>query len=470
MRKLTIVFLMGLALSFGSTCKVGADQEQARRVQQKAEVAKQGVQKWSREGKNTSAVRDLMDEVASEARNGNLNAAEAKLDQALAILNGQESPAKQATAAVNSSRNPRLTAEGANATRDIVEGPYRQINIIGDSPKNGYFDPSMEYGPDGTGWMAYSAIFGDAAPFGPNVETHVAKSLDRGKTWTFAAKINTSTAGEFRFPNGTIAKGTWNHEVPTLLYDAGDSGKEWKIFAHRVLFNKKRKKGQPHNALPSSTIIYRHAPHPTGPWSEARHLFSGKALPSEYAKDVQIKLNTLRSDLQKYVIFSELGSVVVDGTIYLSLTALKTDGSDKIILLASNDHAKTWRYIGVLLDRSDASSLGYRSFDGSSLVKIKERLYMFAAPMTRDRGFTSYNGMMVMEFEDISKSKLKRDSKGVVMVEYYVGPNQSIWSGNGGGTADYDEQNTAGGIVFPQMNMSDSPEIFQLFNTSYNIQ
>lgn len=408
-----------------------------------------------------------MQEVASNAREGNLNAAEAKLDQALAILNDQESPT---TAIVKSFRNVRLTAEGANATKDFVEGPFRKINIIGDSPKNGLFDPSMEYGPDGIGWLAYSAVFGDASPFGPYVETHVAKSLDSGETWSYAAKINTSIAGEFRFPNGNLVKGIWNHEVSTLLYDAGDPGKEWKLFSHRLLFMDKRKKGQDPNAIPSSTIIYRHAPHPTGPWSKMTHLFHGKALPAEYTKDVRINLNALHSDLRKYLVFSELGSVVVDGTIYLSVTGLKIDGADKVFLLASDDHAETWRYIGVLLDRSDARALGYHSFDGSGLVKIKDRHYMFAAPMSGGREPTAYNGTMVFEFEDISKARLKRDNKGVVMAEYYIGPDPAIWSGNGGGTADYDEQNTAGGIVFPQMNTGDWPEIFQLFNTSHNIQ
>ena len=37
------------------------------------------------------------------------------------------------------------------------------------------------------------------------------------------------------------------------------------------------------------------------------------------------------------------------------------------------------------------------------------------------------------------------------------------------GESEYDEQNTGGGIIFPEIINSDYPEIFQIFNTGYNL-
>ena len=38
------------------------------------------------------------------------------------------------------------------------EAPWSEIFIEGEDAPNGIYDPSMEYGPDGVGWMAYSAV------------------------------------------------------------------------------------------------------------------------------------------------------------------------------------------------------------------------------------------------------------------------------------------------------------------------
>ena len=44
---------------------------------------------------------------------------------------------------------------------------------------NGIFDPSVEYDASGAvGWLAYSSIYGTILPWGANVETGLAKSLD----------------------------------------------------------------------------------------------------------------------------------------------------------------------------------------------------------------------------------------------------------------------------------------------------
>ena len=101
---------------------------------------------------------------------------------------------------------------------------YEKINIVGDNSINGIFDPSIEYDNNGTGWMVYSSI--EAPKY---ISTNLAKSLDNGKTWTYVSTIN-----EAKDDDSIIEGGVWRHEVPTLLYDANDSGKEWKLYWHHV--------------------------------------------------------------------------------------------------------------------------------------------------------------------------------------------------------------------------------------------
>ncbi|NND65349.1 MAG: hypothetical protein HKM24_05225 [Gammaproteobacteria bacterium] len=445
-------------------------------MQQKVQQVQSGLQQIQQAGGDPRPIVQQMKQVKVLLDRQDFQRADAKLDGILALIDNtlqDLSPALVATDEVRSGHACGAAPAKLSASTICVKAPHEKIKIIGDAPRSGIFDPSIEYDTDGIGWLAYSAVFGDQAPFGPYVETHLAKSLDNGKSWQYVGKINESSEGTFKQSDGSVVEGNWNYEVSTLVYDPEDTGKEWKIFAHRALFLKNQKQGKPGNAhpytLPSSTVVYRHAPHPAGPWSAAISLFHGKALPDSYANDVRINLNKLHPDLSEHVVFSELGSVVVDGVLYLSLSALKIDGSDQVILLVSDDHAETWRYVGTLIKRSDAAMFGHHAFDGSSLVKLKKRLFLLASPMTRNNGANQYNGTLVFEIEDISSAKLKRDDRGIPATYYYIEPNQSMWSGNGGGTADYDEQNTAGGIVMSQISIKSAPEIFQVFNSKQNI-
>ena len=61
-------------------------------------------------------------------------------------------------------------------------GELPEVLVSGDAPLNGIFDPSLAYAPDGTGWLTYSAVFGNVTPWGPHVETHLARSGDGGAT------------------------------------------------------------------------------------------------------------------------------------------------------------------------------------------------------------------------------------------------------------------------------------------------
>lgn len=95
-------------------------------------------------------------------------------------------------------------AEGSG----VDAAPYAEIVIRGEDAPNGVYDPSLEYAPDGTGWMAYSAV--TAGPDG-TVETRIARSDDRGLSWTLAARINDASPAAASMPDGRMIAGRWWH-------------------------------------------------------------------------------------------------------------------------------------------------------------------------------------------------------------------------------------------------------------------
>ncbi len=80
-------------------------------------------------------------------------------------------------------------------------------------------------------------------------------------------------------------------------------------------------------------------------------------------------------------------------------------------------------------------------------------------------GFVKHRGAFVMEFDDLSRARLKRDSLGRLIVAKYIRPDKTWVTHMGGGQSDYDEQNTAGGLVMAQFSSKGFPKLFQIFNT-----
>ena len=137
----------------------------------------------------------------------------------------------------------------------------------------------------------------------------------------------------------------------------------------------------------------------------------------------------------------------------------------RVILLASSDHGEKWHYVGTLLDHSDAMRFDYLVFTGTSLVREKGKLYLMATPSgSTKKSNQDHDGTMVMEIADIAGAKLMRDDAGKpIVIKRLEVEKQS------GGLADYDEQNTAGGIIFPQFTFFGVPEFFQIWNSGQTI-
>jgi len=203
-----------------------------------------------------------------------------------------------------------------------------------------------------------------------------------------------------------------------------------------------------------------------GPWSMPVCLF-GK-LPG-----CVVDLNRLHPDLARTVFYNEIGTLVHRGTLYVSLdTSTTASGlgdwkNRRIVLVASADSGRTWRYAGTLTNYDDASRLGYLTLTGSSLVTEGGRQFLMVSPagikklFTKNRG---HDGTLVSEFEDIDHARLKRDGRGHLQVIKHLPVTL-----NSGGLSDHDERNTHGGILFSQIDLKAPPEVFRLFSTRQRI-
>ena len=365
---------------------------------------------------------------------------------------------------------PTTTNEAVDAEPppvEVVVGRSDRLGIAGENAPHGVFDPSVEYGPDGTGWLAYSAVYGDRVPFGPHVETHIARSDDHGATWTHVSIAAPSVDEAITTPDGEVIDGNWNHEVPSLVYDPLDPGREWKLFTHRTYGDP----SSPELTLPQfSWITLRYtsaAETPAGGWSDEEALFGSGRIPVAPFEGVpRIDLSDLHEDLAGYAVYSEPGALMAGDTLYLTLTAI-TSAPEALVLLASDDHGSSWRYVSTIVDRGDAADLGFTSFDGSSLVAVGDRHYLLASPKQGD----AYSGTYAIAFADLAAGELRRDADGTLAPELLIEPDPDVWDrgGRNAGQADHHEQNTGGGILFPQLDPAQLPALFGFSNSGLRL-
>ncbi len=361
-----------------------------------------------------------------------------------------------------SSCKKHIDAQQPHKTAQAAPGHFDQITIRGEKRRSGMYDITLEYGDDDIGWMAYSWVHKPKY-----VGTHLARSTDHGKTWTYVSTINRSQEGTMKV-NGKTMHGVWRYETPTLVYDRGDvPAMRWKLYSQRVFIEAPYKK---RSALwGDSWIEYRYARSPEGPWSKPIRAFSAKP-------GVGLNLNGLSRELNGMVFYNELGSLEYNGTLYMSLDASPTGSGvgewdkRKIILISSKDHGKQWRYVGALTNAADANHFGYLVFTTSSLARVDNRNYLLVSPAGKKGLFVKnrgHDGTLVFEFDNIDQAKLKRNADGQLTVIKQITPSLTT-----GGESDYDEQNRNGGIVFCQIDLSvKSPdaEFFKIFNTGKGI-
>ncbi|MCA9355713.1 hypothetical protein KC865_04205 [Candidatus Kaiserbacteria bacterium] len=317
-----------------------------------------------------------------------------------------------------------------------AEVTVSEIIVNGEDVTTGLADPSIEYGADSTGWMAYSHM--NTIKNHLYVETHLARSDNSGDTWEYVTDLNETK-------NDEAKQGIWKNETSSLVFDPGDiPSRQWKIFYATWFLPYEKVNGN--LTFEHSSVRYKTAGSPDGVWSEEVCLFGNKD------EGCQQEFSELDPSLENMVLMNELGSIAVKGTLYMSadvspsntgLGTIDEIKARKIVLLSSKDHGITWRFVNTLTDFDDASSLNYFVFTASSLVeKDGVQFLMFTPSGAMNKKDKNHDGVYVVEFEDISKGLLKRDKGGKPLFSEILG--EFI---ENGGLADYHEKNTAGGVV-----------------------
>lgn len=334
---------------------------------------------------------------------------------------------------------------------------FQRLNVEGDERHNGIFDASVEYSDNGIGWLSYSSI-----TIPKFVETHIAKSVDHGNSWSFVTKANTSHETKLELKNKTV-DAVWRYETPSLLFDPADKpDRRWKLFTNRYPVVEPFEETD--RLMVKGSIEVQYSSSPDRQWSKPVCVIGP-------ATGCGINLASSDPALADVKFMTELGTVIENGVIYMSMDVGTTENGlgewerYRVVLFASNDHGSNWHYVGTLLDHKDAMRFNYLVFTGTSLVRENGKLYLFATPSgATNKDNRGHDGTMIMELADISHAQVARDKMGrPIIVKRIEVEKQS------GGLADYDEQNTAGGIVMPQFTFFGIPEVFQIWNTKLGI-
>jgi hypothetical protein len=266
-------------------------------------------------------------------------------------------------------------------------------------------------------------------------------------------------------PDGqtTIAAGVWRYETPGLVYDPTDPdpARAWKLYAYKYMWTRDN------NLIVArryGVIVARTAADPAGKWSTEEWAFGAKPdyPPPPYQGLVEAELDSLDPSLANVTIYARPSVVDADGTLVMSLSAF-TDGrtADRVVMIASDDHGKTWRYLGTPVTAEDAKKLGHATLGGATLVKKGGHIY-FAAVFGDDK--VAGLGTFLFPFADITKGLLKRDAKSGVPVLLGKVPRLSrAPTAIGGGYAAYADACAQHGMLTGEQ--SGLKQNFQIFRS-----
>lgn len=299
-------------------------------------------------------------------------------------------------------------------TRDVELRPAL-LRVIINATSKGVFDPSVA--TDGKfSLMAVTNAYEETnGLFGTNVA--LAVSYKNCETWAplgvlFEGRADTLMGPDFKTP---VGNGIWRAETAGIVYDPADTGREWKAYAYRYFWS-----GSAPLARLYSVITMRTASNPLEmkDWSREEWVFAAKpgTPPAPYNR-VGTHLNTLHADLADVYFYARPSVVMVGDVMVMSLSAFVQgkDTVDRVIMLASTDHGRSWRYLGTPLHESELASIdpSLTRLGGASIFVQEDVLYISFA---LGNATSDASGAYIFAFEDAGAGKLARDAKTGMLV------------------------------------------------------
>ena len=279
--------------------------------------------------------------------------------------------------------------EAAAVTREISLSGAPVISVKGDPPSKygdgrlaefrGFADPCARLDHDGkTIWLLYSwphvrHMGGGPFDYAVGVETHLARSIDKGRTWEFVKALWPKTPA--RYPVGMLRikqDGFISHEVPNFVPCAIDGKKSWVAARGDYFLGRSGNYKARDNRSFCIRVTAAASPEEL---AASPFVAIGLTLNSKEC-GIGVDLNKLSPDFPAVFIPMEPALYFRGGTLYLAFVCIAFDRVapklDKSFIAVISTEPRgsvkdwKWKYLGKLAASKEAAELG-----GESLTQIE---------------------------------------------------------------------------------------------------
>jgi len=299
-----------------------------------------------------------------------------------------------------------------------------EISIGGDLHSTdlfrGYGDPVLEKDPAGSLWLGYSWLDNETVGVDSYnaVRTHLAKSDDGGATFTFVKAVNASAptpdnVGLVVHEVSSLARrvdGTWHHAWLTYAI----------VGSARVEFHYQRTQGASPMDLGAATDAW------------LRGTVTTVATQIDESQIV---------GAENCAAFTEPALFSHGGVNYLATTCIVSGqpATQRLILLRESGSALV--LVGDLLAYNDAVALGGTRIEQIDLAVAQDGAVLAIVTPIDDSAAIPHEGCVVLEVEDLTTAKMKRDASGALVKRAVL---TGAGNGIGPGLCTYDRDSSTG--------------------------
>jgi len=302
--------------------------------------------------------------------------------------------------------------------------------------------------------MSYSAVDPSSIPNNKIISTRMAYSDNGGAAWSDDGVVNEGMDTPLPAPAN---RGTWDHEVSRVVYDAdAPAGERWILLWHRVL-------------VVDGTRLFEHSWIGTrssgtaapGNWSAERKLMVGSyylASDDGIVGPPEVRLPDLHADLADCGVPTEPGALATATALYVSLYCASANAAlGRQVLVRRVRATGAWEYVGTFSTNLDAQAAGYDDFSGTDLIQEGNRRFLVVSPESALR----YKGCVLFQIAELSTATLVRAGNPPRPV-----PTRSLQlalGGTGFGGACGYHSTSQTGFIYSEL-FQDSPP-FRIFST-----